>query len=146
MDPLTKLIAIVFVAFAVEASLGFGSALVAITLGSMLFPLEVLLPAFVPLSLAVAAYITVRYGDRVDRPMLFRRVAPAMVAGLPIGSSRSTRCPRRGRSAPWRSSSWCWLLSSSRRCLVAKKGLELAFATKEAGVSLPELSILLPCR
>jgi hypothetical protein len=85
MDPLSKLIAIVFVAFAVEASLGFGSALVAITLGSMLFPLEVLLPAFVPLSLAVAAYITVRYGDSVDRPMLFRRVAPAMVAGLPIG-------------------------------------------------------------
>jgi hypothetical protein len=30
--------------------------------------------------------------------------------------------------------------------LVAKKGLELAFATKEAGVSLPELSISLPCR
>jgi uncharacterized membrane protein YfcA len=85
MSPLTKLMAIVFAAFAVEASLGFGSALVAMTLGSILFPLDVLLPAFVPLSLVLSTYITVRYRAHIDRPMLLRRIVPAMVAGLPVG-------------------------------------------------------------
>ncbi|NUO47713.1 MAG: sulfite exporter TauE/SafE family protein [Polyangiaceae bacterium] len=85
MDPLFKLMPIVFLAFAVEASLGFGSALVAVTLGSMLFPIGELLPMLIPLSIVVSGYITIRYRATIDRPMLLRRIVPAMALGLPVG-------------------------------------------------------------
>lgn len=85
MDPLFKLMPIVFLAFAVETSLGFGSALVAVTLGSVLFPLDQLLPMLIPLSVAVSGYIAIRYRATIDRRMLFRRIVPAMALGLPVG-------------------------------------------------------------
>lgn len=83
--PLLPLALVVFAAFAVEASLGFGSALLTVTLGSILCPIGALLPAFVPLNLMLSLYIATRYRRDVDRALLLRRVVPAMLAGLPIG-------------------------------------------------------------
>jgi uncharacterized membrane protein YfcA len=85
MDALFKLMPIVFLAFAVEASLGFGSALVAVTLGSILFPIDQLLPMLIPLSIVLSGYIAVRYRATIDRPMLLRRIVPFMALGLPVG-------------------------------------------------------------
>jgi uncharacterized protein len=85
MDALFKLMPIVFLAFAVEAALGFGSALVAVTLGSILFPIDQLLPMLIPLSILVSGYLAIRYRATIDRPMLLRRIVPFMALGLPVG-------------------------------------------------------------
>jgi uncharacterized protein len=83
--PLALLMLVVFAAFAVEASLGFGAALVTMSFGSIVYPLDEILPAFLPPSLLLSAYIAARYRTAIDRGVLVRRILPAMLAGLPIG-------------------------------------------------------------
>lgn len=79
------LLAIVTAGFAVEAALGFGATVITVALGSFWFPLQALLPALVPVNLALSAYIVARYGGAIDRRLLLRRVVPFMLAGLPLG-------------------------------------------------------------
>lgn len=79
------LLAVVAGGFAVEASIGFGATVIAVALGSFYFPLATLLPALVPVNLALSAYIVARYGAAVDARLLFRRIVPFMLAGLPVG-------------------------------------------------------------
>jgi uncharacterized membrane protein YfcA len=82
---LAALFGVVATAFAVESTLGFGAMVVTVTLGSLVLPIESLLPAFVPLNIAISLYLTVRYRASVDWPLLLRGVLPWMVAGLPLG-------------------------------------------------------------
>lgn len=82
---LALLMAIVFGAFAVEASLGFGATVIAVAAGSFLLPIATVLPAFVPVNLFLSAYIVVRHGGGIDRRLLFRRILPFMALGLPLG-------------------------------------------------------------
>jgi hypothetical protein len=77
--------AIVALAFLVEATLGFGATVVTVALGSLVIPLDVLLPAFVPLNVLMSGYLVTRYRASIDLPVLFRRVLPAMLVGLPFG-------------------------------------------------------------
>lgn len=83
--PLALLMLIVLAAFAVEASLGFGSALVTVALGSMVMPIDALLPAFLPLNLALSIYLSTRYFRHVDKRLLLFRMLPVMLLGIPIG-------------------------------------------------------------
>lgn len=86
MDPRFALLAgAVFVAFATEALCGFGSAVIAITLGAHLYPLSELLALLVPLSCAVTSFIVARHRAHVDRGLLARRVLPLTGAGLAVG-------------------------------------------------------------
>ena len=48
------LFAIALVAFAVEGTLGFGSTVIAVSIGAQLVPLDELLPAFVPLNIVLS--------------------------------------------------------------------------------------------
>ncbi|MCC7070644.1 MAG: TSUP family transporter [Deltaproteobacteria bacterium] len=79
------LVPIVALAFGVEAALGFGSTVVAVSLGALLVDVCVLLPAFVPLNMLLSASIVLRDRAHVDARMLLRRVLPAMGLGLPVG-------------------------------------------------------------
>ena len=72
-------------AFAVETALGFGAALIAVSLGSFFIDLGELLPALVPLNLALSFYLIGRYHREVDRAFFLRRLLPAMALGMPIG-------------------------------------------------------------
>jgi uncharacterized membrane protein YfcA len=90
---LACLAAIFFVAFAVEASLGFGSALIAISFGSLLVGVDQLLPAFMPLSLALSLYVAGRYRGHIAGSLLLRRILPGMLIGLPIGLLAFNRLP-----------------------------------------------------
>lgn len=82
---LMLLAAAVGLAFTVEASLGFGATVVTVALGALLFPLDVLLPAFVPVNVALSAYLGLRYRRHVRWDLLGRRVLPFMALGLPAG-------------------------------------------------------------
>jgi uncharacterized membrane protein YfcA len=77
--------AIVAVAFAVEATTGFGATVIAVTLGVHLFPLDELLPVIVPLGLVMSVTIAWRQRAHADRALLGRLVLPLMLAGLAIG-------------------------------------------------------------
>lgn len=79
------LAAIVCLAFVTEAALGFGATVVTVTLGAFIAPLDVLLPAFVPLNLLLSGYLLARHGRHVERRLLVRRIVPLMALGLPAG-------------------------------------------------------------
>lgn len=79
------LAAAVGLAFAVEASIGFGATVVAVTLGALLLPIDVLLPAFVPVNMALSATLFARHRRHVRWDLLGRRVLPYMALGLPAG-------------------------------------------------------------
>jgi uncharacterized membrane protein YfcA len=77
----------VALAFAAEATTGFGATVIALTLGVHLFPLGVLLPVLVPFGLVLSAAITWRGRRHVDRQALLRRILPLMGVGLALGLS-----------------------------------------------------------
>lgn len=75
----------VLVAFAAEALSGFGSLVIALTLGAELYPLDELKPVLVPLSLTLTTYVVVRHRAKIDRALLLRRILPFMGAGVALG-------------------------------------------------------------
>jgi hypothetical protein len=87
MEPLLVLAlsASVCLAFTIEAALGFGATLVAVSLGALIMPIPALLAAFVPVNLVLSSVIAVRERAHVDRRLLFARVLPLMAIGVPIG-------------------------------------------------------------
>lgn len=82
---LAALALVVFTAFTVETALGFGATLIAVALGSILLPIQVLLPSLIPLNLALSAWLVARYHRAVDRRFLLRRLLPLMALGMPLG-------------------------------------------------------------
>ncbi len=79
------LVLVVFLAFLVEAALGFGATVVAVALGAFLVPIPELLAAFVPLNIVLSAYLAVRYRRDIHWRLLMLRIVPLMVAGIPVG-------------------------------------------------------------
>ncbi|MCK6548248.1 sulfite exporter TauE/SafE family protein [Myxococcota bacterium] len=77
--------AIVFLAFAVEATLGFGATIITVALASFLWPIETILVAFVPVNFLLSAWMTARHRRDVDLRLLTTRVVPLMVLGMPAG-------------------------------------------------------------
>lgn len=79
------LVFIVFTAFSVEATLGFGATMVTVGLGALFYPLDLLLPAFVPLNIVLS--LTIAFVDRrtIDWRLLLRRILPWMGLGMPGG-------------------------------------------------------------
>jgi len=82
---LALFLGVVLLSFLSEAVVGFGSTVLAVTLGAHLYPLEVLLPAFVPVNLALTTYLVVRHRDAIDLRLLVRRILPFVALGMPLG-------------------------------------------------------------
>lgn len=89
------LAAIVALAFTVEASLGFGATVVTVALGSMILPIDAILPSYVPLNLLMSGYLVARYRREVDGSLLGRRVLPAVLVGMPLGMLAFSRFDER---------------------------------------------------
>jgi uncharacterized membrane protein YfcA len=69
----------------VEATVGFGSTIIAIALAAMVFPMDYLLYVVVPLNSVLSSYIVLRYHNWVDRRLLFRTIIPSVGLGMPLG-------------------------------------------------------------
>jgi uncharacterized membrane protein YfcA len=82
---LTALVLAVALAFAVETALGFGATVVAVSLGALLLPIDVILPAFVPLNLILSAAVFLRARQHVAWRVLLVKTLPWMALGLPLG-------------------------------------------------------------
>ncbi len=74
-----------FLAFAVQSAIGFGSAIIAISIGAFVLPLARLLPPIIILNIVLCTAIVVRHPRDVDWGMLLRRIVPLMGVGLPVG-------------------------------------------------------------
>lgn len=79
------LVLIVALAFSVEAAVGFGATIVTVALGSMVTRVDAILPAFVPVNVALSLVLVARHRRHVAARLLGRRVLPYVVAGLPLG-------------------------------------------------------------
>lgn len=91
MSPEAILAVIVLVSFFVEAAAGFGSMVVALTLGSLLFPVNELLAVLVPVNLVLSAYLVVRGLGAVKWRLLLVRWLPLLAVGVGAGSLVATR-------------------------------------------------------
>lgn len=73
------------IAFTSESVTGFGSIVIAIALGSLLFPIPQLLPILVPLSVVMSSALLLRFYRDVDLRILFQRIVPFMLVGMVLG-------------------------------------------------------------
>ncbi len=76
---------IVLISYTTQAMSGFGSTILALTLGIHWYPIEVLLPVLVALDMVVNLYLVTRHYRHISRPHLFRSILPAMGFGLLAG-------------------------------------------------------------
>ncbi len=82
---LVVLFGIVFLAYFTQAMTGFGSIIIAVTLGAHLYPISFLLPVVIPLDILLNSYIVMKHRRHINKKVLFSRVFPSMLAGLVIG-------------------------------------------------------------
>ena len=79
------LAAIAFAAFTTEAALGFAGTVLAVSLGAQLVSLDVLLPAFVPINLALSLSVAVIDRRRIAWRHLALELAPPVGLGAAVG-------------------------------------------------------------
>jgi hypothetical protein len=77
--------AVALAAFVTEGAIGFGGTVIVACIGAQLVPLDVLLPAFVPINIALSAWLVARGARRIAWRMLVRDVAPPVAAGAVCG-------------------------------------------------------------
>ncbi|MCC5856163.1 MAG: sulfite exporter TauE/SafE family protein [Idiomarina sp.] len=75
----------IWIAFTSEAITGFGSIVIAIALGSLLYPIPELIPILVPLSLFMTSAMIWRFWHDIDRQLMMKSILPFMGAGLILG-------------------------------------------------------------
>ena len=85
METFLILALIVLLAQTVETVSGFGSTVIAVTLGVHILPLSILVPTLVMLNLVLSSYLVSRYFYKIDTRLLTRRILPWMLLGLAIG-------------------------------------------------------------
>ena len=84
---------IVAIAFLVEAAAGFGSMVVALTVGALFFPIPSLLGWLVPVNLVLSIYLLVRGRKHLDWKFLLSSVVPLMAVGLGVGIAIARATP-----------------------------------------------------
>lgn len=78
---------IVFFAFFTQAATGFGALVISMTLGALMYPVDVLLSWFVPLVVLLSVYLLARHHNHIDWPLFLRRILPGMGLGMLVGQS-----------------------------------------------------------
>ena len=91
MNALGTLSLIVFLSFLVEAATGFGSMVVALTLGALWFSVNELLGWLVPVNMVLSAYLVARGWRAVKWGFLLTRMLPLMALGLAFGTVVAAR-------------------------------------------------------
>lgn len=72
-------------AYTAEAVTGFGSIVIALSLGALLFPIDWLQTVLVPLNIAMTGWMSWRLRRHIDVQLLLRLVVPFMLAGTLLG-------------------------------------------------------------
>ena len=77
--------AFILLAYTLEAVTGFGSIVIALSLGALLLPIDQLLPVLVPLNIGMTGYLVWRHRAQIDRPLLLGTILPGMLLGTLLG-------------------------------------------------------------
>ena len=85
MDPWLWLGVFILLAYTVEVITGFGSIVIALSLGALLLPIAELLPVLVPLNILMTGWLSFRYRRYIHWPTLLRLILPLMVLGTVVG-------------------------------------------------------------
>jgi len=85
MDPWLWLGLFILLAYTVEAATGFGSIVIALSLGALFLPIAELLPVLVPLNLALSGYLGIRQRAHIHWPTLLQSILPLMALGTLLG-------------------------------------------------------------
>ncbi|HUE94587.1 sulfite exporter TauE/SafE family protein [Pseudomonas sp.] len=75
----------ILLAYTLEAITGFGSIVIALSLGALFLPIDQLLPVLVPLNICMTGYLVWRHRQMIDRGLLLSMILPGMVVGTLIG-------------------------------------------------------------
>lgn len=75
----------ILLAYTAEAMTGFGSIVIALSLGALLFPIEWLQTILVPLNICMTGFLAYKYRRQIDAALLGRLVLPAMLVGTLVG-------------------------------------------------------------
>jgi len=85
-DPYFPLLAIiVFVAYQIGATTGFGSAVIAMTFAVNFYSIEKLIPLVVPLNVAMCSILVIRHHAGIRKRLLLRTILPPVCIGMPVG-------------------------------------------------------------
>lgn len=79
------LAACIFIAWTIEAMSGFGSIVIALSLGALLLPIESMLPVLVTLNVLTSSWLVWQHRRQVDCALLVRRILPIMLLGTAFG-------------------------------------------------------------
>lgn len=79
------LAALVMTAIALESIVGFGATVLVLSLGTWILPVQLLLPAYIPVNMVLSASIAWRDRASVDTALLRGRILPMAGAGLVVG-------------------------------------------------------------
>lgn len=85
MEYLWLLALFILLSYTVEAVTGFGSIVIALSLGALLMPVPQLLPILVPLNILMTGWLTFRLRKQIDLSLLLRRILPLMLIGTVLG-------------------------------------------------------------
>lgn len=91
MSPVALLAGVVLLSFFVEAAAGFGSMVVALTLGSLAFGVNELLAVLIPVNMVLSAYLVLRGWGAIEWRLLFVRWLPLLAVGLALGTVVAAR-------------------------------------------------------
>ncbi|WP_423358025.1 sulfite exporter TauE/SafE family protein [Pseudomonas citronellolis] len=75
----------ILLAYTLEAVTGFGSVVLALSLGALLLPIEQLLPVLVPLNVGLTSYLAWRHRRLVQWRLLLATLLPGMLLGMVAG-------------------------------------------------------------
>jgi hypothetical protein len=89
------LIAIVTLAFSVESAIGFGATVITVSLGALVASIGSVLPAYIPVNMALSGYLMLRYREDIAWSVLFARIAPFVAIGMPAGFWAGSAVPER---------------------------------------------------
>ena len=75
----------IFLAFTTEAATGFGSIVIALSLGALVLPITEILPVLVPLNIVMSSTLSWRHRHAIHWPTLWQLILPLMVIGTLAG-------------------------------------------------------------
>lgn len=88
MDALFFLfLAIFFLSFFAQAVVGFGGNILALTLGALFFPVDLLLSWLIPQVILLSAWLSLKHRQHIDWALLLKVILPFMGAGMLVGMS-----------------------------------------------------------
>ena len=85
VDPWLLIGLFVLLAYTVEAATGFGSLVIALSLGALLLPVPELLPVLVPLNVLMSGFLAWRNRRHIDAGLLLKIILPLMLVGTLAG-------------------------------------------------------------